>query len=140
MFEIFCHQVFKMSHTQLPHTWCVCVHIHGHTCTLSHSVMSDSLLPHGLQPARLPCPWGFPRQEYCSGLPCPPPGDLANPGIKPRSPALQVDSIPSEPPEKLKTGVGSLIPSPGDLPDPGIELGSPALQVDYIGAQVLGIK
>ena len=39
------------------------------------------------------------------GLPCPPPGDLPNPGIKPRSPALQV----SEPPGKLKnTGVGSL--------------------------------
>jgi len=34
----------------------------------------------------------FPRQEYWSGLPCPPPGDLPNPGIKPRSPALQTDS------------------------------------------------
>ena len=89
------------------HTWCVCVcvRMQAHTRTLSHSVMSDSLLPHGLQPARLPCPWGFSRQEYCSGLPCPPPGDLANPGIKPRSPTLQVDSIP---PGKLKTGVGSL--------------------------------
>ena len=84
---------------------CVCAHTWAHTRTLSHSVMSDSLLPHGLQPARLPCPWGFSRQEYCSGLPCPPPGDLANPGIKPRSPTLQVDSIP---PGKLKTGVGSL--------------------------------
>ena len=31
----------------------------------------------------------FPRQEYCSGLPFPPPGDLPNPGIKPGSPALQ---------------------------------------------------
>ena len=30
----------------------------------------------------------FPRQEYWSGLPCPPPGDLTNPGIKPMSPAL----------------------------------------------------
>ena len=37
-------------------------------CTvLSHSVMSDSLLPHGLQPARLLCSWGFSRQDYCSG-------------------------------------------------------------------------
>ena len=44
-----------------------------------------------------------------SGLPCPPSGDLPNPGIEPRSPALQVDSLPSESPGKPKiTGVGSL--------------------------------
>ena len=42
----------------------------------------------------------FSRQEYCSGLPFPSPGDLPNPGIKPRSPALQIDSLPSEPPGK----------------------------------------
>jgi len=54
-------------------------------------------------------PWGFSSQEYWSGLPCPPQGDLPNPGIKPRSPALQVDSLPSEPRGKPKnTGVGSL--------------------------------
>ena len=42
-------------------------------------------------------------------MPCPPLGDLPNPGIKPRSPALQVDSSPSEPPgEPKNTGVGSL--------------------------------
>jgi len=35
-------------------------------------------------------------------LPCPPPGDLPNPGIEPRSPALQADSSPSEPPGKPK--------------------------------------
>ena len=35
---------------------------------------------------------GFSRQEYWSGLPCPPLGDLPQPGIKPRSPALQADS------------------------------------------------
>ena len=52
----------------------------------------------------------FSRQEYWSGLPCPPPGDLPNPGIKLQSPALQVDSLPTEPPEKPKnTGVGSLL-------------------------------
>ena len=67
---------------------------------LSLSVMSGSLRPHGLQPARLHCPWGFSRQGYCSGLPCPPPGDLPNPGIEPRSPALQGDSLLSEPPGK----------------------------------------
>ena len=37
---------------------------------------------------------GVSRQEYWSGLPCSPPGDLPNPGIKPRSPALQADSLP----------------------------------------------
>ena len=36
----------------------------------------------------------FSRQEHWSGLPFPPPGDLPNPGIKPESPALQVDSLP----------------------------------------------
>ena len=54
------------------------------------------------------CPWGFSRQEHWSGLLCPPPGHLPNPGIKPRSPALQADSVPSDPPVKPKnTGVGS---------------------------------
>ena len=39
---------------------------------------------------------GFCRQEYWSGLPFPSPGDLPDPGIKPRSPALQADSLPTE--------------------------------------------
>ena len=47
------------------------------------------------------CLWGFSRQEYFSGLPCPLPRDLPNPGIKPRSPTLQADSLLSEPPGKL---------------------------------------
>ena len=38
----------------------------------------------------------FSRQEYWSGLPFTAPGDLPNPGIKPRSPALQADSLPTE--------------------------------------------
>ena len=72
----------------------------------------------------------FSRPEYWSGEPFSSPGDLPNPGVKPRSPALQVDSLPAEPQGKPKnTGVGS--PSPGDLPDSGIKLGSPALQVDF---------
>ena len=72
------------------------------TCAvLSSSVMSDSLWSHELWPARLLCPWGFSRQEYWSGLPCSPPGDLPNPGIKPRSPTLQENSLPFEPRGKL---------------------------------------
>ena len=43
---------------------------------------------------------GFPRQEYWSGWPLPSPGDLPDSGIKPRFPALQEESLPSEPPGK----------------------------------------
>ena len=43
---------------------------------------------------------GFSRQEYWSGLPFPSPGDLPNPGIEPRSPAMQADALTSEPPGK----------------------------------------
>ena len=42
----------------------------------------------------------FSRQEYWSGLPFPSPGDLPDPGIKPVSPSLQADTLPSEPPGK----------------------------------------
>ena len=45
-----------------------------------------------------PLSMGFSRQEYWGGLPCPSPGNLPNPRIKTGSPALQVDSLPSEPP------------------------------------------
>ena len=76
---------------------------------------------------------------YCSGLPHSPPGHLTNPGIEPRSPALQADSLLSEPQGKPKnTGVGSLSLLQGDLPDPGIELGSPALQADSVSAELPG--
>ena len=48
---------------------------------------------------------GFPRQEYWSGLSFSPPGDLPDLGIEPGSPALQVASLPSEPPGKLQIKV-----------------------------------
>ena len=73
-------------------------------CAFSFSVMSDSLQPHGLQPTRLLCPWGFSRREYWSGLPLASPGDLSNPGIEPRSSTFQADSLPTEPP-----GIGNLL-------------------------------
>ena len=47
-----------------------------------------------------PLSMGFSRQENWSGLPCPPPGDLPDPGIEPASLALQEDSLPTEPPGK----------------------------------------
>ena len=43
-----------------------------------------------------PLSMGFFRQQYWSGLPFPSPGDLPNPGIKPRFPALEADSLPCE--------------------------------------------
>ena len=45
-------------------------------------------------------PGKFSRQEYWSGLPCPHPGDIPDPGMEPRSPALRVVSLPSQPPGK----------------------------------------
>ena len=49
---------------------------------------------------QVPPSMGFSRQEYWSGLPFPSPGDLPDSGIEPRSPALQVDTLTSEPPGK----------------------------------------
>ena len=60
-------------------------------CVYYHSVISDSLWPHGLAHQAPPF-MGFPRQEYWSKLPFPSPWDLPDPGIEPRSPALQADS------------------------------------------------
>ena len=95
--------------------------------------MSDSLQPHGLH-----CPVELSRPEYWSGEPCPSPGDLPNPGIEPRSPALQADSLPTEPHGKPKnTGVGSLFLLQWIFLTPGIEQGSLALQVDSLPNELL---
>ena len=51
---------------------------------------------------------GFSRQEYWSGLPFPSPGDLPDPGIEPRSPTLQADALPSEPPGNPSYLISSL--------------------------------
>ena len=80
----------------------------------SLSVMSSSLQPHGLwtTPWTLQLPgqsMEFFRPEHWSGYLFPSPGDLPKPEIKPRSPTLQVDSLPAESQGKPKnTGVGSL--------------------------------
>ena len=65
---------------------------------VSRSVVSDSFHPLGMYTARVLLSMGFSRKDYWSGEPCPSPGDLPNPGIKPRSPTLQADSLPSKPP------------------------------------------
>ena len=66
---------------------------------LSRSVLADSATP-WIVACQTPLFMGFSRQEYWSGLPCHPPGDPPNPAVEPRSPALQADSLPSEPPGK----------------------------------------
>ena len=66
---------------------------------VSHSVVSVSAI---LWTAAYQAPLSmeFFGQEYWSGLPSPSPGDLPDPGTELRSPALQADSLPSEPPGK----------------------------------------
>ena len=80
------------------------------------SVISDSASPWAVA-CQASLSVEFSRQEYCSGLPFPSPGDLPDPGIEPRSPALWAGSSPSEPPgkpqraytnKKIKPPVGRL--------------------------------
>ena len=67
--------------------------------SVSHSVLSYSATAWTLI-SQAPLSIGFSRQECWIGLPFSSPGDLPNPGIEPRSPALQGDSLPAEPPGK----------------------------------------
>ena len=76
-----------------------------------------------------PLSMGFPRQEYWSGLPFPPSGDLPDPGIEPRSPAPQANSLPILKPgfsrwlsgkeSACNAGDASLIPGLGRFPEEG---------------------
>ena len=121
----------------LPHCRQILYHLshQGRPESESCSVMSDSLRPRGLY-----SPWNFPGQN--TGV-----GSLSllqgifptQESNKPRSPTLQADSLPAEPPGKPKNpGVGKHIPSLGDLPNPRIKPGSPALQVDSLPTEPPG--
>ena len=71
------------------------MHVH---CPVQFSVTPWTLA------CQAPLSMGFPRQEYWNGLSFPPPGDLPNPGINPTSPvspALQADSLPAEPSDRV---------------------------------------
>ena len=59
--------------------------------------MFDSLAASWTLAHQAPLSMGFSRQEYWSGLPCPPPGDRPNPGIQPASPALAGGFFTTEP-------------------------------------------
>ena len=85
----FCHTLTWIHHGCKAILW-----VHA---KLLQSCPTNSVRPYGPYPIRLLCPRDFSRQEYWSGLPCLPPGDLPNPGIKPTSLCLlswQVGSLP----------------------------------------------
>ena len=61
--------------------WVISLYLDSMCCAvLSHSILCDFLRPPWTVAIRLLCPWGFFRQEYWSGLPCPPPRDFPKPG------------------------------------------------------------
>ena len=82
-------------------------------CQVASVVSNTSATPRTVA-HQAPLSMGLSRQEYCSGLPYPPPGDLPDPGIEPESPeapALQVDSLllshqgsPQEPNSTFQSG------------------------------------
>ena len=74
--------------------------------SVSHSVTSDSFVTPWIVTRQAPLSMGFLRQEYWSGLWFSSPEDFPNPGIKPRSPALQADSLLSEPPGEPGDSLG----------------------------------
>ena len=100
----------------IPSLWVVPVHQPQASSIVIHSVSNLPFKAFLVKVKSLSCvrlfaiPWtvvyqaslsmGFSRQEYWSGLPFHSPGDLPDPGIKPRSSALQSDTLPSEPPGK----------------------------------------
>ena len=69
-------------------------HTHTHRIAIVYTVISDSFATLWTIAHQAPLSLVFPRQENWTGLPFPSPGDVSNPGIKPVSPALQVDSLP----------------------------------------------
>ena len=75
----------------------------------SHEVMSNSSTTPWAVACQTPLPMRFSRQECCSGLLFPPPGDLPDPGIEPGSPALQADSLPPEPPGRANCRLEALL-------------------------------
>ena len=71
-----------------------------HVCILSHFSHVRFFATPWTVACQAPLSTGFSRQEYWSGKPLPPPGDLPDLGIESRSPALQADNLPSESPGK----------------------------------------
>ena len=90
-----------MIHPQLKHPpWTLM-----HACMLSHFSCAQLFVILWTVACQALLSMGFSRQEYWSGLPCPLPGDLPNPGVKSGHPALQAASLPSEPQGNMYTHV-----------------------------------
>ena len=68
-----------------------------HPCVLSHFSRVQHFETPWTGACQAPLSMGFSRQEYWNEFPCPAPGDIPNPGIKTKSPALQADSLPTKP-------------------------------------------
>ena len=77
---------FDPGQLTIPVCVCVCVCVCSQKCLTLATLWTVA--------HQAPLSMGFPRQEYWSGLPFPPPGDLPHPGIELTSPALQADSLP----------------------------------------------
>ena len=69
----------------------------GLVLSFSRSIVFDSFATPWTVGCQAPLSVGFPRKEYCSGLPFPSPGDFPNPAIEPESPALTGESFTAEP-------------------------------------------
>ena len=123
--QLFQHNLCPCPGPHQPHimqpssqaSWAVHGPSHGCHCSMEyprHSVLDNSEVKWLSHVWFFATPWtvakqaplstGFSRQEYWSGLPFPSPGDLPNPGIKPRSPAFQADALTSEPPLSASSG------------------------------------
>ena len=76
----------KTSVHKIDEQFCYC-------CCVVAKLCPTLLQPHGLQPTRLFCPWGFPGKNTEVGCPFPSPRDLPHSGIKPTSPAILADSL-----------------------------------------------
>ena len=73
----------------------ICIYIYGGGGGVVTKLCPTLAIPWTVA-CQAPLSMGFSRQEYWSGLPFPSPGDLPDPGIKPGSPALQADDLPTE--------------------------------------------
>ena len=79
---------------------CVCAHMHMRTCAHMGSIFIQLFATPWTVAHQAPLSMRLSRQEYWSGLPFPPPGDLPSPGIEPTSPALTGEFFTTEPPGK----------------------------------------
>ena len=79
---------------------CVCVCVYTRVLSSLWFFAAPGTVGH-----QAPLFMGFSKQEYWGRFPFPPPGDLPYPGIKPESPALQMDCLPAELPGKTKDSV-----------------------------------